>query len=218
MVTAIHKYLNYVSRRPFSWFSEEVSSARRDGDNDPVLKKLGDTKKLEGNSFYGRMIEDLMRHVITTFTINKDLVDNTFRSPYFEDLEEIDGTFEIQERKRRVNIMTPFQCGIAIYQLAKLRMLEFYYNFLDKCFDQRDFELIQMDTDSMYMVISGSEINKTVKPGLREEYHNRGKVEFLSTLKYHDRTPELFKAEFQGTRMIALTSKCYYVDTGGAKT
>ena len=24
-----------------------------------------------------------------------------------------------------------YQCGIAVYQLAKLRMLEFYYDFLD---------------------------------------------------------------------------------------
>ena len=30
--------------------------------------------------------------------------------------------------------------------------------------------------------------------------------------KYHDRILGLFKAEFQGTRMITLTSKCYYGD------
>ena len=47
---------------------------------------------------------------------------------------------------------------------------------------------------------------------LREEYDNGGKAEFLSTSKYRDRTPGLFKADFQGTRMIALTSKCYYAE------
>ena len=30
--------------------------------------------------------------------------------------------------------------------------------------------------------------------------------------KCHDRTPGLFKAKFQGTRMITLTSKCYYAE------
>ena len=59
-VTAIHKYLKYVSGCSFSWFPEEVSSTRRDKDKDPALKKLGDTKKLEGNSFYGKMIKDLI--------------------------------------------------------------------------------------------------------------------------------------------------------------
>ena len=39
--------------------------------------------------------------------------------------------------------------GIAVYQLAKLRILEFYYNFLDKYLDWHDFELVQMDTSSV---------------------------------------------------------------------
>ena len=65
-------------------------------------------------------------------------------------------------------------------------MLKFYYDFLDKYLDKRDFELIQMDTDSMYMVISGALIDEIVKPELQEQYHNGGKVKFLSTFKYHN--------------------------------
>ena len=53
-VTAIHKYIKYVSAKPISWFPEEVNSSRQKGNNDTALKKLGDTKKLEGNSFYER--------------------------------------------------------------------------------------------------------------------------------------------------------------------
>ena len=60
-------------------------------------------------------------------------------------------------------------------------------------------------------------IDKIVKPKLWEKYHNRGKAEFLSTMKYHDRTPCLFKAEFQGTRMISLMSKCYYAENAKSK-
>ena len=36
----------------------------------------------------------------------------------------------------------PFQVGIAVHQMAKLRVLQFYYNCLDKFLDRRDFELI----------------------------------------------------------------------------
>ena len=72
MITAIHKYLRYESRKSFSWFSKEVSKARHDGDNDPALKQLGDTYKRKGNSFFGKMIEDLMRHLRTIFTTNED--------------------------------------------------------------------------------------------------------------------------------------------------
>ena len=211
-VTGIYKYLSYTPGKPFSWFPKEVSSARRDGDENPALKPLGDTFKLKGNSFYGKMIEDLTKHVRVTFTRNEDSVDKAFRSPFFEDLEEINEAFEISERKKRVTITRPYQCGIAVYQLAKLRMLEFYYDFLDVYFERRDFELIQMDTDSLYMALSGPNLDELVKPPLREEYYRSGKAKFLSTSKHHDRTPGLFKAEFRGTRMIALTSKCYYAE------
>ena len=60
-VTAIHKYLKHESIQPFGWFPEEVSKARRDGDKDLSSKQLLDTHKLKGNSFYGKMIEDLLK-------------------------------------------------------------------------------------------------------------------------------------------------------------
>ena len=208
-VTGIYKYLKYKSSRPFSWFPEEVNRARRDGDSNPALKQLGNTHKLKGTSFYGKLIEDLTKHTKTTFTSKEDLVDQSFRSPVYEDLEQINGAFKIKERKRKVNITRPYQCEIAVYQLGKLRMLEFYYYFLDKYIDRIDFELIQMDTDSMCMAFSSKPIDDIITPELREEYDNGDKAEFLSTSKYHDRTLGLFKTEFQGTRMITLMSKCY---------
>ena len=48
---------------------------------------------------------------------------------FFDNLEEINGAYEIKELKQIVMIKRPYQCGIAVYQLAKLRMLEFYYDF-----------------------------------------------------------------------------------------
>ena len=53
-VTKIHKYISYTSGRPFKWFPEEVSAARRAADQDKNKKQLGDTAKLKGNSFYGK--------------------------------------------------------------------------------------------------------------------------------------------------------------------
>ena len=87
-VTKIHRYISYTSSRPFAWFPEEVSSARRDADNDKNKKQLGDTAKLKGNSFYGKMIENLEKHMSTKFTKDEKLIDKIFRSPFFEDLEE----------------------------------------------------------------------------------------------------------------------------------
>ena len=213
-VTKIHKYISYTPSRPFKWFPE-VSSARRAADNDKNKKQLGDTAKLKGNSFYGKMIENLEKHMNTKFTTNEKLIDEIFRSPFFDDLEEIsNGAFEVRQRKRQVTITRPYQCGIAVYQLAKLRMLEFYYDFLDKFCDRRDFELIQMDTDSFYMALSANDFDEIVRPELKELYKDE-KKNWLVTDEYSKRVPGLFKPEFRGKRMIALTSKCYFADNGG---
>ena len=213
-VTKIHKYISYTSGRPFKWFPEEVSGARRAADQDKNKKQLGDTAKLKGNSFYGKMIENLEKNMNTKFTTDEKLIDKIFRSPYFDDLEEIsNGTFEVSQRKRRVTITRPYQCGIAVYQLAKLRMLEFYYDFVDKFCDRRDFEVIQMDTDSLYMALSAKDFDDIIKPDLKELYKDE-KPNWLVTDEYSKRVPGLFKPEFKGKRMIALTSKCYFADNG----
>ena len=152
----------------------------------------------------------------TKFTKDEKLIDKIFRSPFFEDLEEInEGVFEVRQRKRKVEIARPYQCGIAVYQLAKLRMLEFYYNFLSKFCDRRDFELIQMDTDSFYMALSAGDFDDIIKPEMKELYKEE-KKKWLVTDEYSKRVPGLFKPEFKGKRMIALTSKCYYANEGGA--
>ena len=97
-VTTIHRYLKYELEKPFRGFSEEVSQERHDGDNNLALKQLRDKFKHKGNSFFGKMIKDLMKHERMTFTTNEDLVNQSFRSPFFEDCEEIHGAFEIRER------------------------------------------------------------------------------------------------------------------------
>ena len=58
----------------------------------------------------------------------------------------------------------PLQIGVAVYHLAKLRMLDFYYNFIDKYIDRSDFELLEMDTDSNYFAFSEDSIEKLITP------------------------------------------------------
>ena len=195
---------------PFSWFPEEVANARHEADKDPSKKQLGNVAKLKGNTFYGKMIEDLGRHKSTTFTRKEMVVDKALRSPFFDNLEDIGGAYEIKEFKRTVMIKRPYQRGIAVYQLAKLRMLEFYYDFLDRYFSRQDFELCYMDTDSFYLAMSGDSLDEIVRPELKQAYE-ADKKNWLATDKFSERTPGLFKPEFVGTRGVWLTPKCYLV-------
>ena len=209
-ITAVHQLLEYTPGKPFAWFPEEVTIARREADQDASKKVLGDTAKLKGNSFYGKMIEDKARHTSTCFTSREDDVDKALRSAYFVDMEEIGEAYEIKENKRTVQIDRPYQCGIAVYQLAKLRMLEFHYDFLDKFFDRRDYELMYMDTDSEYIAFSSLDIDSLVKPGLKKQYEKE-KSKWIASDKYSERTPGIFKPEFVGARGVFLTAKCYIV-------
>ena len=114
-------------------------------------------------------------------TKDEKVVDRALRSAYYSDLNEIGQAYELESRKLRFTIRRPFQVGIAVYQLAKLRMLEFYYDFLDRYFDRKDFELIQMDTDSNYMAISCEGLEDIVRTELKPEFEAQKNVGWLRT-------------------------------------
>ena len=140
--------------------------------------------------------------------------DKHLRSAWFQDLEEIGAAYKIELRKDKIAITRPFQVGIVVYQLAKLRMLQFYYEFLDLYFDQRDFELIQMDMDSMYFAFSRQKLEGAIRPGYEAQFEEDKKL-WLAWDKWSNREPGLFKLEKQATFGIALCSKCFYMGGQG---
>ena len=163
-ITAVHRTIDYIPRKIFNWFVQEVANMRRKGDVEAEKALLAEIHKRLDNSAYGKFIEAVERQTKVLYTKDEDVVDRHLRSAYFEDLEEISDTYKIESRKKDVTINRPFQVGIVVYQLAKLRMLQFYYDFLDHYIDRRDFELIQMDTDSMYFTLSYNTLEEAVKP------------------------------------------------------
>ena len=60
--------------------------------------------------------------------------------------------------------------------------------FLDRYFDRRDFELIQMDKDSNYLAISAEKLEDIVKPELQTEFEAK-EQEWLAWDKWSSRTP-----------------------------
>ena len=132
---------------------------------------------------------------------------------------------------------TPVVLGFCILQYAKLRMLQFYYDCIDKFIDRSDFEYCEMDTDSAYIALSDS-FERVIKPELREKFWNDYQLWFprkacskhhymfvkcmlenkswtmedccKQVNKFDQRTPGLFKEEFIGTGIISLNSKTYY--------
>ena len=154
------------------------------------------------------MIENLERQDRVELTADVRRVQKLVLDPFFRDAEEVGDAFKLKMGKRSIVIDRPYQCGIAVYQLAKLRMLEFVYDMMHVYFDPHDYEFIQTDTDSLYMALSGDSLDEIVRPELREQWE-ASKWDWFPKTAWEKRTPGLFKEEFRGHKMIALCSKCY---------
>ena len=77
---------------------------------------------------------------------------------------------EVEMAKTQHTQSYPFQIGLMVYGWAKVRMLEFYYDFMGKFISRDHFQLPWMDTDSMYMAIAGKMFDDIVTPELHAEF------------------------------------------------
>ena len=225
-ITKFYSAIQYTPKQPFQKFVEEVTDARRAGDVDDSLKLIADTMKLMGNAPYGKTITDKLNFVSTTYANNKNIT-KKINDPHFKDLEELyNESYEVTSSKREIKLDLPNQIGLAVYNLAKLKMCEFYYNCIDKYIDRSDFQLMHMDTDSFYFALSAKTLDEIIKPEMREEWekdkynwfpstskepHPTFKIDGkpISMEKYTSRTPGLFKDECTKDKEIALCSKMY---------
>ena len=171
-VTHVYQVVEYTPKRCFHPFGKAVSDARRAGDVDPSKSIIADTMKLVGNSSYGKTITNKEKHRQVKFCDDNE-VSGLINSPFFRQLDIIDDeTYKVQSSKKNIKLDLPLQVGFFVYQYAKLRMLQFYYDFLDTYIDRSDFEFCEMDTNSAYIAISSDSLESLVKPDMLDEYLN----------------------------------------------
>jgi hypothetical protein len=87
--------------------------------------------------------------------------------------------------KKTIRLDLPMHIGCFVYQYAKLRMLEFYYDFMDVFVDRSDFQYCSMDTDSAYMALSATSLEEVIKPDMQQRLQMEKKNWFP-----RDDTPE----------------------------
>ena len=63
-----------------------------------------------------------------------------------------------------------FPLSAVTYQYAKLRMLQFYYDFIDTSIERPRFQYCEMDTDSAYIALAGESVDDLVSPFMREYF------------------------------------------------
>ena len=253
VVSNITELYEYKPVKCFENFGNKVTANRRAGDTGEGSKIKADTYKLLGNSSYGKTLENVSKHTNNEFMVGDptdknekrqlallEKVEQAKRSKHFKDIAELSDTlFEIKASKQSIVWNLPHQIGFFVYQYAKLKMLQFYHDCLCVYFDQTDFELIEMDTDSLYMGLSAPSLETLVKPELRRQFFENRHLWFpsetcdkckpaylqaktgdqpqswkpcpgcLAKQKADKRTPGLMKLEWSGDGCIALCSKTY---------
>ena len=134
VVDRVYQVVSYEPNPCFQRFGESVSAARRAGDADTDRAIIGDTMKLLGNSAYGKTVTNVDRHRKVTYctevgTSLSLLVGNK----RFRQLDVVsEDAYEVTSNKARVKYDLPLHIGFFVYQYAKLRMLQFYYDFVDR--------------------------------------------------------------------------------------
>ena len=134
-----------------------------------------------------------------------------------------------------VKYTLPLHIGFFVYRCAKLRVIHFYYGFIDRYVELPLFH--EMDTDSAYIALSGETIDDLV---VDRELYFRHRSEWipagccaehdndhvtasisgrpwtatkpccLARKMYDKRAPGLFKVEWHGDGFVGLCSKTYY--------
>ena len=170
---------------------------------------------ITGNAAYGKTATNLCRHKDVSFCGDAK-ASRKANSPFFRHLTPItDTVFEVEMKKKTIRFNLPHQIAFFVYQYAKLRMLQFYYDCIDKFIPREMFEYSQMDTDSAYMGLASDRLEKLVRPELMEQFLKEKDQWFPRTdteenAAFDKRRSGLMKLEFSGSFICALSSKTYF--------
>ena len=165
-----------------------------------------------GNSGYGKTTNQL-KHINVEYCSDAEATQNV-NTPLFRKVDNItEDTYKVESCKKTIKLILTIEVGFFVYQYAKLRMLQFYYDFFYKYLDRADFQMCEMDTDSAYIAISGESVESSVKPERRVEF-DQDKCNWFPRADtpehkaYDKRKPEMFKIEWEGQGIVGLCSKC----------
>ena len=174
----IYRFVEYTPVKCFNKFVQSAVDARREGDENPNSNVVAETMKFPANSSYGYQIMDRSRNTVTK-NLNDEKTHGAINTKLFKRLDHInDQLNEVELAKAEIEHREPIIVGFFNFQYVELRMLELYYNFFERFCDVNKFEELEMDTDSLYLALSGKELydcireeSKTEWSLLRTEYY-----------------------------------------------
>ena len=170
VITDIEFIMEYNPKTCFEWFQDEVVRNRRMADLDPDYKIRGETSKTKGNCFYGGTIMDKTKHTSVRFSSEQN-IGNHIKNPLFKCMTELNGDiYEVEKEKKKVILDTPIQIGLSVFSYAKLNLICFW-EFINKFLINDLYQIMECDTDSLYIAFARDTIDECVKPEYKEQWY-----------------------------------------------
>ena len=192
---------------------------------------------LLGNYGYAKTVTNVDKHRDVQYCTEVG-TSSLINNQRFRQLDIVtDNAYEVEMSKGVVKYTLPLHIGFFVYQYAKLQMLQFYYDFVDRYVERPLFQYCEMDPDSAYIALAGESIDDLVVD--RDDYfrhrsewlpaeccdeHQNDYVNTrmsgdswtptepccLARQSFDKRIPGLFKVEWCGNGFVGLCSKTYY--------
>ena len=125
--------------------------------------------KLLANSSYGYQIMDRSRDTVKNY-LNDEKTHGVINTKFFKRLDHInDQLFELELAKAEMEHREPIIAGFFILQYAKIRMLELYYNFLERFCDVNKIDELEKDTDSLCLALSEKKLYDCIREESKAE-------------------------------------------------
>ncbi len=218
----VHRVLEFKQK---AWMADYINTntKKRSETSDAFLK---DFYKLSNNACFGKTMESVRKRnntrIYNTKTDTKWL-NKTIQSVNYEGCKQIDNLAFANVKKEKIVLDKPIYTGVAILDLSKLLMYEFFYDFLKPTLGDK-VKLCYMDTDSFVLQLDPSidryEFMLEHKEyfdlsGIPAEHHmwgNRSQEEIKILQKMNKKVLGKFKDECNGDDMqefIGLRPKMY---------
>ena len=198
------------------------------GDQDKSSEMQALTAKLIGKSAFGSCITNKDKHR----TVKLKTITST---DVIGDVEMMGDTTATKEHIASINAFMSYECLMpnmlevttrklntlydqlhpvakVIFDEAKLSVLRFFYDFLKRILIPENYELMETDTDSIYIALKEEKFEDNIQKDKYSLYESIKKDFFIVPgHRFGKRIPNRYKEEFKGSSMVSLCSKMYCV-------
>jgi hypothetical protein len=154
VLTKIHRCIKFKQREWLKPYIDFNNQKRKECNTD--FEK--DLFKLMNNAVYGKTMENVREHIDFELVDNIHRLEKCVNSPTYKYRHIInDKLIGIEKTKQVVKLNKPIYIGMAILDLSKLHMYQFYYDVLKKQYGDK-IKMIYTDTDSYVIYVETEDL------------------------------------------------------------